>query len=247
MKTAHVYADKGVDPLSLRQLCKSLKSHLPENWRVETIDQKALLWSNGLDDTQLLAFPGGRDVPYHQALQGTANRHIRRFVKNGGRYLGICAGAYYGCAEVVFEKGTPLEVIDQRELRLFPGTARGTLYPDNPSFAYQSVTCAHAAQLRMKNATFHAYYNGGCCFENAQQYPTVKVIAEYIDTPSRLAAIVDCTVGNGRAILSGVHIEYTSDSLVQTAVDPSIISTLHTNEQQRQQTFHTILSSLIAQ
>ena len=51
------------------------------------------------------------------------------YVKSGGSYLGLCAGAYYGCARVVFEPGTPLEVVGGRELQFFPGTARGAAFP----------------------------------------------------------------------------------------------------------------------
>jgi glutamine amidotransferase-like uncharacterized protein len=47
----------------------------------------------------------------------------------GGSYLGLCAGAYYGSSRVVFEPGTPLEVIGDRELAFFPGIARGAAYP----------------------------------------------------------------------------------------------------------------------
>jgi len=45
--------------------------------------------------------------------------------------LGLCAGAYYGCARVVFEPGTPLEVVGDRELAFFPGVARGAAFPGN--------------------------------------------------------------------------------------------------------------------
>ena len=35
---------------------------------------------------------------------------IRKFVEGGGAYLGLCAGAYFGCRHIEFERGTPLEV-----------------------------------------------------------------------------------------------------------------------------------------
>lgn len=51
------------------------------------------------------------------------------FVHSGGSYLGLCAGAYFGCSRVVFEPGTPLEVVGDRELAFFPGIARGAAFP----------------------------------------------------------------------------------------------------------------------
>ena len=39
-----------------------------------------------------IVFPGGRDSPYHDKLQGPGNRLVRHFVERGGWYLGLCAG-----------------------------------------------------------------------------------------------------------------------------------------------------------
>lgn len=39
--------------------------------------------------------PGGRDLPYCRDLNGYINDRIIRYVKEGGVYMGICAGAYY--------------------------------------------------------------------------------------------------------------------------------------------------------
>jgi len=36
---------------------------------------------------------------------------IREYVEQGGMYLGLCAGGYYGAQKVEFEVGTPLEVL----------------------------------------------------------------------------------------------------------------------------------------
>lgn len=67
--------------------------------------------------------------PALQQLLLTVPCVCAEFVHAGGRYLGLCAGAYYGCARVVFEPGTPLEVVGDRELAFFPGIARGAAFP----------------------------------------------------------------------------------------------------------------------
>lgn len=51
------------------------------------------------------------------------------YVERGGAYMGICAGAYYGCSEVQFEPGTALQVFGQRELAFWPGAAQGAVVP----------------------------------------------------------------------------------------------------------------------
>ena len=64
------------------------------------------------EETDLFIMPGGRDRLYHAALLGAGNLKIRSFVERGGTYLGLCAGAYYGCRSIEFEKGFPLEICE---------------------------------------------------------------------------------------------------------------------------------------
>lgn len=102
----------------------------------------------------MLVIPGGADLPYVNDLSGDGTARIRKYVESGGkiqhslktkanrltviigRYLGICAGGYFGASEVQFEKGTPLEVCGPRDLKFFPGVARGCVYP---GFEYKSL------------------------------------------------------------------------------------------------------------
>ncbi|MEW5299670.1 MAG: hypothetical protein WDW36_002662 [Sanguina aurantia] len=69
--------------------------------------------------------PGGADLPYCRLLNGQGNNMITEYVKGGGSYLGLCAGAYYGCSSVEFEPGSSMEVSGDRELAFFPGVAVG--------------------------------------------------------------------------------------------------------------------------
>jgi hypothetical protein len=51
---------------------------------------------NFFDDVDIVAFPGGiGDAEDYRHLLRFHGRRIRRFVDNGGRYLGICMGAYW--------------------------------------------------------------------------------------------------------------------------------------------------------
>jgi glutamine amidotransferase-like uncharacterized protein len=61
------------------------------------------------------------------ACQQPAIRLVE-YVRAGGAYLGLCAGAYYACSRVEFEPGGPLEVVGNRELGFFPGVAAGAAY-----------------------------------------------------------------------------------------------------------------------
>jgi biotin--protein ligase len=160
--------------------------------------------------------PGGRDVPYHQALQGETNARIRRFVEKGGAYLGFCAGGYYGSGAVEFDKGHPLEVTGERELAFFPGTAVGPAFGGG-TFAYNNDSGARAAQISWASGSHRStvsrvFYNGGCFFREAELFSDVEVVARYAELTGQPAAIVCCKVGAGVAVLSGVHPEYAAES-----------------------------------
>lgn len=158
----------------------------------------------GLKGISLFIMPGGRDRPYHAALKGEGNAQIRSFVENGGTYLGICAGAYYGCRRVEFDQGFPLEVCEERELSFFPGKAVGPAYGKG-TFEYESEKGARLARIQTPTGIFQTYYNGGCFFEGDLTH--VKILARYLDLPGHPPAIIECSIGQGKAILSGVHIE----------------------------------------
>jgi biotin--protein ligase len=171
----------------------------------------------------MLVMPGGADLGYCAVLNGKGNSRIKRFVQDGGSYLGLCAGGYYGSGRCEFEIGDKLlEVQGDRELAFFPGTCRGCAYP---GFKYHSENGARAAKLKVNTALnvappiFKAYYNGGGVFVDAGKYHEqgVEILASYVDETfvesTDRAAVVCCKVGSGAAILTGPHPEFVSNMI----------------------------------
>lgn len=75
--------------------------------------------------------PGGAGTPYRHKLEVYGNEKIRSYVRAGGMYYGICAGAYYACEKTVFEADIPeLRIVSRCGLDLIKGTAVGTLYKE---------------------------------------------------------------------------------------------------------------------
>lgn len=157
-------------------------------------------------------------------LNGSGNLIITDFVRRGGAYLGFCAGGYYGSARCEFEVGSPdrgMEVVGSRELAFFPGTCRGGAFK---GFKYASEDGAKAVRIDVKKEafagagavpeTFRSYYNGGGVFVDAAHLGDkgVEVLATFgdklnVDGGDGGAALVYCSVGNGRVILTGPHPE----------------------------------------
>ncbi len=203
-KKIAIYLDEGVSREGVNILFKRLRESNRAFFPISSKEIKA----GKLESASLFILGGGRDLPYHRKLKGEGTKKIRTFVENGGHYLGICAGAYFGSAEVDFDRGFSLEVLGKRELSFFPGKAIGPAYGKN-TFRYQSYKGAKAAKIQPVHAPFfYSYYNGGCYFEGAAQNASTKILARYEDLEDKPAAIIECPIGKGKAILSGIHLEY---------------------------------------
>lgn len=167
--------------------------------------------------------------------------------------LGFCSGGYYGSSNVEFEVGDPImEVSGPRELRFFPGTARGCAYK---GFKYGDESGARALKVNV-NPNFMdidqsvQYYNGGAVFVDAAKYDNVTVLAEYkdpveVDTKGH-AAVVHCTFGRGAVILTGTHPEYVPE-LMHGSQDKSyvdLVEELRTHDDSRKKFLRACLLKL---
>jgi len=238
-----IYNDEGTGARSLHQLVKSLKQHTTPH-PLKLIDRHYFTQPHWEENTLCLIIPGGRDIPYHEALKGHANDRIKQYVQSGGNYLGFCAGAYYGCATILFEKNSPLEIRANRELAFYPGSAIGPAYGNG--YHYQDERAARIAPLKCNAKTTASYYNGGCYFSDTQSHQSINVIATYADIPDCPAAIIECSVGNGKALLCGVHPEYSAKT-IKVSQDPflqKLLPELGAIEKERKDLFTHLLDRL---
>ena len=199
-----VYKDEGVDESSLRWV---IEFFTKRGDKVKTADADFIInnheWINQYDK---IVIPGGADCPYHRKLKGAGCRNIKKFVKNRGTYIGICAGGYFGSQKVEFALGTDLEVNEDRELAFFQGVARG---PMLKPYVYNSEKGTSAAKIRssIDGSEFYSYHNGGSTFILREANRNkVEVLAEYVDA-NNAPAVIKCKYGKGQAILSGIHFE----------------------------------------
>lgn len=207
---------------SVRHCLYTLRRLLSPNYAVIPVTGDMILKEPWQASCAALVFPGGADQGYCRTLNGAGNRRIRQYVEQGGKYVGFCAGGYYGTGRVEFEVGHRLlEVVGDRELAFYPGTCRGCAFR---GFVYHSEKGARAAELSINKAVLtsgsipnvlKSYYNGGGVFVDAPKYADrgVAVLAEYndeldVDAGEGRAAIVHCKVGEGAALLTGPHPEF---------------------------------------
>lgn len=240
-----IYVDQGVSGVSLRHTVKSLQKEVDlKKHPLKRMEASALKTTDWEKETSLLIVPGGRDVFYNQSLQGQGSEKISRFIREGGAYLGLCAGAYFAAHSIEFEKGGPFEVCAKRDLEFYPGLAKGSAYGSN-KYCSDSEAGAEAALVSWKQSPGFVYFNGGCVFVDAHQYPNVEVLATYCDLKDDPAAIVSCTYGKGRALLSGVHVEWDSSLLNRESPHlKKLIPSLEKGNARRRELFRDMLTRL---
>lgn len=162
---------------------------------VETTTAEEIITTDLSNHCCLLIMPGGRDLPYMKKLQGRGNRNISDFIRNGGSYLGICAGAYYGCSSVQFARGDPLlEVVGSRELALFPGISQGPVFA---GFDYASNEGAMAADIQLTQAGSEMldFYNS----QNAMTTKSTTPLSNHDDVTVTSSTLGELGVRNGDA------------------------------------------------
>ncbi|CAO3648642.1 unnamed protein product [Cunninghamella echinulata] len=152
---------------------------------------------------------------------------------------------------IEFEKHNPImKVCGSRELKFYPGVCKGTIYP---GFVYNSEEGARSVSILLNKSIlkpyYHhdtsslnddqqqlpikssilTYYNGGGYFVHPEKLPNVEVLARFEEPgictdETHPAAIVDCHIGKGNAILITPHLEY--DAAPEDLNSPIITNTL---------------------
>ena len=117
-------------------LCGPLKSSDKFTYTADdTLMQRQIIGGSSIDENGILLYPdgqprfrmifmnGGKAGRHGKALGDDARNRIREFVRNGGSYVGDCAGMYLACRAWKGDNGISYE---DRYLGLWPGVASST-------------------------------------------------------------------------------------------------------------------------
>ncbi|RVD85215.1 uncharacterized protein DFL_003543 [Arthrobotrys flagrans] len=256
-----VYSGPGTSAESVRQCIDTLRRLLTPHYAIAPIGAEAIVKEPWPSTCALLCLPGGADLGYCKTLNGTGTRILKQYVRRGGKYLGICAGAYFASTDIEFEKGDlSLEVTGTRELGFFPGLCRGAAFK---GFKYNSEAGARFCRLDITSKlsdigapdSFKSYYNGGGVFIDADRFMDqgIDVLARYRDRldigeEGGNAAAVGCRIGAGYAVLVGAHPEFVTGaperlSMVQGG-ENGLAGEWELNEEQRLMFMSALLKHL---
>ncbi|KAL8561956.1 hypothetical protein ACOMHN_001282 [Nucella lapillus] len=230
-QVVYVYEGLGAAFTSSNLLLSSLRQCLcPAAYSIQRITAQQIKTGDWVDRCAAVVFGGGYDLGFLNSLGEEGVEEIRRYVLGGGSYLGVCAGAYFACDYIQFEKGTKMEVSGYRPLKFYPGQCQGSVAPN---FSYNSQRGAavlpititpHTIPRLDRDTTLHAYVNGGGCFSpypSREEFPDIQsleTLARFESLDGAPEAVVRCEVGmeGGVAVLSSPHVEFSAFELNPT-------------------------------
>lgn len=193
-----LYDDRGVWTEGLTALEQLLAS-----WG-HTVDRvnAAMIIDGALEaGYSILVMPGGRASWYKLDLEGEGSAAIRRFVTDGGGFIGICAGAFFAADRILWygtEIDYPLDLVAGYAIGPLPELAP----PGTSSMVSVRLAASHPViDLSGVSGSVDAYYYDGPRFE----LPFASVFAWYEATDAPAAATAQ--YGNGRVAVTGFHPE----------------------------------------
>ncbi|MEZ6185954.1 MAG: BPL-N domain-containing protein [Planctomycetota bacterium] len=186
----------------------------PRLWlrRIDGKDVRA----GALEDYAAVVFPGGSATKQSNSLAPEGQERVRAFVRGGGGYLGICAGAYLAASEPTrYGLGiTALRCVDTKHWRRIPRDSGGVIVRLLPSAAYR------AFEPEVEPPTFLVYANGPLLAPG--DYPELPPVTPLLvfesdvhaadappgNMPEKVAAAAT-VYGEGRVVVFSPHPELT--------------------------------------
>lgn len=193
-----LYVDRGAWFFGQKQL-KRLLQFSKQSYRVVTAKdlREGFLQKNPVD---LLIMPGGKSWKYLEDLGVEGAHSIREYIKNGGSYFGICAGAYFAVSQRQGPSPKPIPY----GIGLLDGVAYdGTALKTSP---FRGGMMSIQNFLPGFKSKFQILMLGGPSFHFSEQEKSKKQIEVLqtfagINTP----ALIRFQYGQGKVLLSGPH------------------------------------------
>ncbi len=162
-----------------------------------------------LSDYDMIAVPGGWAGDYNTDLAGTGITEIRNFVRDGGAFFAVCAGAYFGCDKIIWE-GHGLEY----PLNLFDGYGIGPVeeiatWPNRDMTEIIIDRTSPIIDLSGEPENHTIQYFGGPWFD-IDGKEGIHSLATY--AANNESAMIAFEYVDGRVFLSGPHPEWEEDS-----------------------------------
>lgn len=208
-----IYAGHGTSKIAPTLMKKRFEAH---NHVASLIDANQLRKGLSPDNTSLLIFGGQSVTQFKEALSQQGIKAIKDYVYNGGHYVGICAGGYFGAQEIDFT-GQDLNSGDlykkqAQGLGFFSGLASGSLteIAATPFTGMSDSVAVPTLETGQQKIPFKSLYWGGPQFIMPDKSTNPRILSTFKSaTGTEIIMGVQCKVGEngGKATLLGYHPE----------------------------------------
>ena len=200
----------------------------------DTVAQKELICGNPMDENGILLYPdeeprfrmiyvnGGWATRHGNSLTPEGRENVRKFIENGGSYIGTCAGMFLA-TDGIYEEGKEYAP-NKSYLSIWPGTARNTglvnsyttvRFPkDSPLLKYCDFGGdLKVDSLRHSNGGYAYYGEGGIIPEGTE--PLFRFVYDTVSVDAKTRHIHDQVCAwaykkneeSGRVVITGSHPE----------------------------------------
>lgn len=196
-----IYSGPGTWSASVRHMELFFEQHQVEYRRVDSKD----LQSGALLSPKVrgLVMPGGESWTYLDTLGLTGGEAIRRFVADGGHYIGLCAGAFYATSLRVGGYTT-----GEYGIGLLDGVAYDGARLNIPNFE-DGMKTIHTFVEGIPSPLQVVFLEGPIFAFTAKEkaQKKLRVLARYDDSKITRPAMLLFSYQKGRVFLSGPHPE----------------------------------------
>ena len=212
-KRVLVFAEHGADHRTLCERLRETFARAAAPVDVVPVTAAQMREAGMMDGADTIGFflPGASDANYDNKMGADNIDRLRRFVADGGRFMGICAGAYYACETIEWFKWEPARFkTKQPRIDFFNYRAHGPIRAllDGQTDLTSALSHTAAADVTFEDngAARRAaiMYWGGPELSGASDG---HIIARFNSIAGNPPAIVMRDIGKGRAIISAVHPE----------------------------------------
>ena len=210
-KYIYVYSERGSNYLPVFYRLK--ESFQGQDVCVKTVSKKDLLDLQKFNSDHVVAFflPGAaQNGEYDVRLGHDGFDAIRNYVRGGGHFIGICAGAYYASSKLEWShEHKPHKQTKTPSLRFFNGLARGPISSITPHDDWHRMRAIHVRSDDPVLGRFKSIYWGGPEFISYDHYTNFDVLVSFNEGRLKSPCVIRKQEGAGTVTLSSIHPELT--------------------------------------
>ena len=215
----------------------------------DTLLQREMICGSEVDENGILLYPdseprfrviymnGGKATSHGRSLTGSGRSNMQQFIKNGGSYVGTCAGAFIA-SKGIYKKETGIKENDQY-LHIWPGAVHNTtllknhtamsVEPGSPLLKYYQFGGDMRIDSLRHNGGCYAYYGEGGLIPEGTEilmryiYDTVAVnsraqihneVSSWAWKENKLSGRVVVTGSHPEDVVAGERLEYMAAMLL---------------------------------